>query len=143
MSIFDRVGIKLVRGLSYPINTSAVVIMAFYTMLWGFWVGNPFWDVFTKAALYSDMAAAAAESVWGIVAFVSGLVMLYGVLRPSYESLARGAFTGAVHWLVVGCFYLFGDWHNTGGITALMVSIYCTFVYLNLRVNRDIMQFER
>lgn len=123
--------------LSCPINTSAIIILALYTVIWGLWLISPFWATFDHAPLYSFLASIMSEFYWGGIAVACGGVMTAGVLKSSYESLIRGAFIGFVHWLVISIGYFIGDWHNTGGITALTIAIYCGFIYLNLKVNRD------
>lgn len=125
-----------------PVNTAAISIMAIYTSLWGFWIGNPWWDVFSRAQLYQWMAVL-PEWAWGLNAmFVVGGLMLYGVFKPSYRSLQTGATVGFYHWLLIAIFYFGGDWQNTGGITSLMIAVYCAFIHINLKVNRDSLRFD-
>lgn len=119
-----------------PINKSAIILLGIYTVVWGIWVSNPFWDVFTSAPLYSALAGfIPAEWFWGCVAIACGLITIRGVMKRSYHSLVLGA--GAVGWLwfIISILYFMGDWHNTGGITALFLSLYAAYAYLNLRVN--------
>lgn len=142
MGFIDRAGVRIVRTLKYPINTSATIIVALYTFMWGLWLLTPAWNTFDQAPLYSAMAEASPEWIWGAIAMISGTFMMYGVLKPSFRSLSGSAFTGAVHWGIICVFYLMGDWQNTGGLTAGMVATYCTFVYLNLRVNREIVRYD-
>lgn len=138
----DRVATTILGKLGHPINTSAVMIMAVYTFVWGLWVVNPFWDVFRTAPTYSALMQVLPEVVWGIFATTVGLVMIYGVIRSSFKSLTTGAFAGALHWMIICGGYFAGDWQNTAGITTLMITIYCSFVYLNLKVNRDNLPFK-
>jgi hypothetical protein len=42
-----------------------------------------------------------------------------------------------MYWLMVSVMFFAGDWQNTGGITAATLAVYCGFIWLNLRVNRD------
>lgn len=137
-----KLGIWLLHKLGNPINTAAVVILGVYTFIWGLWVGNPFWDAFSRADLFTALSSVFPELVWGIFALSVGSIMFYGFIRPSYRTLTRGAWAGFVHWLIIAGGYFAGDWQNTGGITALMIAVYCGFVYLNLRVNRDTLDFE-
>ena len=119
-----------------PINPSLVALLGLYTLVWGFWVANPWWDVFSHAPLYSEMAKY-PEWAWGAFAIFSGLEILRGVVRNRNKDLRRGAFIGFFHWLVVTLMYFAGDWRNTGGITSLTICVYCLVVYLNYRRNRD------
>lgn len=65
-----------------------------------------------------------------------GVAMLYGVLRPAYSTLKNGALAGFYFWLFASFNFFAGDWQNTGGITLLMIAIYCGFIALNLFINK-------
>lgn len=127
---------KLARELLKPINTAAIVILGVFTVVWGFWVGNPWWSVFDRAPLYDAMRIV-PEFVWGAIAIITGLAMIHGVLRHSYRALLWGAKAGFYHWICISTLFFIGDWQNTGGPTALMIGIYCAFIWLNIRINRD------
>lgn len=131
-------GNKLAAALLKPINTSAVILLGVYTTVWGLWVANPFWEVFARAPLYNAMNSLMPEWAWGCIAIVCGLVIIYGVLKPSYSTLTRGAQVGTWHWLAIAVLYFVGDVYSTGGITSLTFAVYSAFVYLNIRVNKVI-----
>lgn len=131
---------KLAKALLLPINPAAVVLLGIYTVLWGFWVANPFWTVFTQAPLYNVLAATSIgiippEVLWGCIAMCCGCVTIYGAVKRSYKPLVRGASLAGWHWLMIAVFYFLGDPLNTGGITALIFAVYGAFIYLNIRVN--------
>lgn len=131
-----KAALGLARRLMQPINPSLVALLGGYTFLWGLWLLSPWWHVFERAPLYSKMAVF-PEWVWGAVAVYSGLELLRGVIRSKNKDLRRGAFIGYIHWLVITFMYFWGDWHNTGGITSMTVSLYCFVIYLNYRRNKD------
>lgn len=137
---------KLARALLLPINPAVVVLLGIYTALWGFWVANPFWTVFSQAKLYSAMNNAkfvqwfgevgiSPEVFWGTIALACGVLIIHGALRRSYKSLVRGATIAFFHWGIISLMYFIGDWQNTGGITALLMSVYGAFLYVNIRIN--------
>lgn len=130
------------QGMFKPINRSAIAIIGVFSILWGFWVGNPFWGVFDQAQLYSFMMFL-PEWVWGGAAIAVGLIILYGVFRDTYRPLHNGALTGFYFWLFCSFSFFLGDWQNTGGITLLMIAIYCGYIALNLFINRDTFQVDR
>jgi len=134
---------KLAARLLMPINTSAILLLGVYTIVWGFWVGNPFWDVFTYSDLYRQMAVMAPEWVWGMVGMLTGGVTCWGVLRPSYYSLLTGAAVVGLFWLMITFLYFFGAWQSTGGPTALLLTIYGFFIYLNIKVNKSRLGMSR
>lgn len=127
--------LSIARALLRPINPTLIVLLGVYTIVWGFWVANPFWEVFTHAQLYSALLAVFPEYVWGTIAIICGIVISYGAVKRSYSALTRGALFGGWFWFIVSIFYFVGDAANTGGITALIFAIYGGFVYVNLRVN--------
>jgi hypothetical protein len=132
-----------VRGfpdaLLHPINPSVVILLGAYTILWGFWVANPFWAVFPLSPLYDALAATSffitPELWWGGLAIITGTVTSYGALRRKYKPLTRGAMVQFLFWVTICIFYLIGDWHSTGGITAGLLWVYSAYIYLNIRVN--------
>ena len=127
---------KIARGLLAPINPSGIVLLAAYTIVWGFWLINPWWSVFAVADLYSAMKDLAPEWAWGALAIFSGGLGLYGVIRPSYNNLLLGSAIGAWHWGLLTLMYFMGDWQNTGGITSLFIALYSAFVFTNVRINK-------
>ena len=126
-------------ALLHPINPSVVILLGLYTILWGFWVANPFWVVFPLSTLYDTLAATSffvsPEVWWGLTAIFSGLVATYGAYRRRYRPLTYGALASWAFWFTICIFYFLGDWHSTGGITAGLLWIYSAYIYLNIRVN--------
>lgn len=125
---------KLAEAMLRPINPTAIILLGVFTVVWGFWVGNPFWSVFTQAPLYSFMSFA-PEPVWGLVAIAVGVVISHGAFTRKVRALILGSKVGGIFWFVVSIMFFLGDWMNTGGITTLVLSVYSFFIYLNLKVN--------
>jgi hypothetical protein len=128
---------QIARGLRKPINTAAISIMGAYSFLWGLWLILP-WSTFDRSPMYEMMNNLAPETIWGIAAMSIGMIMLYGVWKMGYEALHRGALAGFYYWLIISGFYLIGSWQSVGWINAFMVSVYCAFVAINLRVNKKV-----
>lgn len=134
---------KLARALLKPINTTGIIILGIYTTVWGLWIANPFWSVFNRAPMFNEMASLAPEWAWGLMAIIAGLVIVYSAIRQSYRTLTIGSLVAAWHWAAIATFYFVADWMNTGGITCLMIAVYATFVYLNIRVNKVLPTVQR
>lgn len=129
---------KILKALSNPINPSVILILGLFTVLWGAWVLSPFWTVFTQAPLYVQMAEVASEPVWGLFAIGSGLFTIRGAVKPSYMNLRLGSWAATAMWSVITVMYFIGDWASTGGITTLCFAVYAFFVWLNVRMNREL-----
>lgn len=133
---------KVADTLMQPINPSLILLLGIYTALWGFWLANPWWHVFSRAPLYSQMHQY-PEWAWGFFAISSGFGIMIGVLIGSNYSLRWGAGIGYFHWLIITGMYFAGDWRNTGGITSLLLCIYCLVVWLNLHKNKHLSRRTR
>ena len=142
MRFVDAAGVSLRRRFQKPINTAEVLIVSTYTTLWGLFVMLPFFEVFDQAPIFRILTEIAPEWLWGIVTMLTGLYMIWGVAKPSVTSLIRAGYAGAIHWLVIASCFFIGDWQNTGWLTSLFIAIYCAFIYLNVRVNRNNLPFE-
>jgi hypothetical protein len=134
---------KLARALLLPINPAVVVLLGIFTTVWGFWVANPWWTVFTQAPLFDALNTAwfvnalsiSPEVFWGVTAMACGVMITYGAVKRSYKSLIRGATIATLHWATISIYFFMGDWANTGGITAGLFATYGAFLWLNIRVN--------
>lgn len=129
--------LKVMRDILQPINSAAILIMGVYSFFWGVWIANPIWSTFDTADVFDAMADSAPEELWGGLAILVGLVIIHGVVKRSYRSLVTGALSGFFFWIIVTTFFFLGNWQNTGGITYLMIAVYCGFIWLNLRINRS------
>lgn len=126
---------RFAEALLRPVNKAAIVLLGVYTVLWGLWVANPFWDAFQSAQLFNHLGMIAPEAFWGVLAIFCGLVTIRGAWKRSYRALVMGAGVVGWHWLMIATFYFMGDWTNTGGITSLTFAVYAAYIYLNIRVN--------
>lgn len=127
---------EVARGLRKPINTAAISIMGAYTFIWGLWLALP-WPTFNTGPVYEVMSTLAPEIAWGVAAMCIGALIIWGVTSQTYKALLRGALAGFYYWLVISVFYMLGSWQADGWINAFMVSVYCAFVAINLRVNKS------
>lgn len=125
---------RLARAILTPVSQATIVIVGTYTTVWGLWLANPFWDVFNKAELYTQLALVAPEFVWGIIAIVCGVGIVFGALKPSRNTLIFAAAIAFVHWLVIAMFYFLGDIYSTGGVTSLTFAVLSAYIYLNTKM---------
>lgn len=126
---------KLAQSLLKPINPSVIIVLGIYTIVWGLWIFNPFWDVFTVSPLYSTMAGIGSEYIWGMIAIVSGIIICRGAVVPEFNNIQLGSLIGFFHWLVISTLYFIADWHSTAGLSAAAFAIYSGLVWVNTKVN--------
>lgn len=129
----DKVALALLK----PVNEVVTYLLGAYTVLWGLWLAAPWWDVFSSAMLYSGLVQLLPETVWGLIAIGAGFLTLAGLIKHLPRTFIFGAGAAGLHWFVIGLFYFLGDPTNTGGITAVFLSILATYIYLNVKINRS------
>lgn len=127
---------KIAAQLLQPLKTPGLVLLGVYTALWGAWVTNPWWGVFGQAMIYSKMDNFMPEWAWGSIAVVFGVALSYGAIKKKYRTLVMSSIAVWWFWSMVSIFYFIGGWEDTGGLSAAAFSIYASFIYLNLRVNK-------
>jgi hypothetical protein len=132
--ILDKFSLLLLQ----PLHKGSVFLLGLYTTTWGAWVATPFWSVFERSELFSAFGVIAPEVFWGLLAMVTGMLIMWGALKESPRSLLWGARLGWVHWLMIAVFYVIGDWHSTGGVTSLFIAGYSAYLFLNMRINYQI-----
>lgn len=116
---------------------AASILMGVYTTLWGTWVALPWIDTFAVSHHYRVMGQLAPEWAWGVLAIMFGVAMVGGVLKGSTDWVIRGAMAGYFWWTAIMIFNFLAAPSGAIWITDLMVAIYCAFIALNLRVNRN------
>lgn len=125
----------IAKALLAPVNTTGIIIVGLYTFIWGLWIANPATDVFAAAEIYSALFAVAPEALWGCVAIVCGLLIIYGAIARRYNPSVRGALVSGLHWAMIAGFYFAGNIIDPAGLTALTFSVYSAWIYLNTKVN--------
>ena len=116
-------------------NHAIIFIIGFITLLWGGWVMMP-WTVFTHSSIYTTLALIAPEIAWGIISFISGLLIIVGALVKCHpKMLSYGALTAGWHWTMLTVSYVLSDPFHTGWIVALGMALLSAAVYLNAKLN--------
>jgi hypothetical protein len=134
---------KVAKSLLKPINPTVIIVLGLYTIVWGLWIINPFWSMFSQGAVYSAMAAVhifgiPPEVLFGSIALIAGSIVVRGALKPSFGNIQLGALIGFFHWFTIAILCFMADWQASGGITALTFAIYCGLVWLNIKVNSKV-----
>ena len=137
----SKVTDKMAGAIAKPVNRAAIVILGAFTAVWGLWVSNPFWEVFSRAPLYDALNSSGppgidAETFWGGVALICDLFVCYGAICKERPAILLGSAIIGWVWAVISVMYFLGDWRNTGGITSGTLSIYGWFIFLNVLVNK-------
>ena len=126
---------RIACGLIKPINPYASVLLGIMTFMWGLWVVNPFWEVFTRAAVYSKAIEFAPEWAWGTWSTTCGLTIILALVKHSPVWVVRASGFAIWHWFTVSGMLWWGDWQNTAGLAYLFVGLYAVYVFLNIKVN--------
>lgn len=124
----------LAKRLSLPNSSGTLTFVAVYTFIWGIW--TLVFQSFHFAKVYSWLLELGDERFYGTSAIIVGLAMAGTILKDRFPWTTYGAMLGFIFWGLVGVGYLLGDYHSTGAVTAIGLSAYSGYAYLNIRLNQ-------
>jgi hypothetical protein len=108
------------------------IICAAETLVWGFWVWNPWWDVFRVSEAFRWMASFAPEWAWGLAMMLLGAAQLACALwwqRPRVR--ASLALLSMFTWTLIVLALVMGNWRTTGVPTYSFFVAVQTLVYVD------------
>lgn len=129
---------RLAAQLIQPLRPLAIIVLGVYTLVWGIWVIEPAWNAIGHGQVFKVMSSLFPEYVWGTLGILIGIVLLFGLIIKSYQVLVVGSTLSGWFWGLITLLLFFGDWHSVLGWTALVFAIHASFIYLNIKINRDI-----
>lgn len=132
--MIDRLIDGIKDSMFRPINKSASAILGVFSIVWGFWLANPFWSVFSSEEVFEIMRIL-PETAWGTLAMALGVAILMGMKGSRFSLLKWAVRAGFYFWLFVAIASLVGDWASPVGPTMLMITSYMGYVALNLSIN--------
>lgn len=77
-----------------------------YTFLWGCWLINPWWEVFSRAPLYDALKDYLPEWAWGLNALLAGTTICLSAICKSRVGFAWGMGASLYHWGGITCAFL-------------------------------------
>lgn len=129
---------KIAERLLQPINTSVISILGMFSVLLGFWLILPFDSLSTEL-----IGSNSYEWMIGLGMGLPGMTIVFGALTDRMPALTLGTGAGFYVWFGLMVLTLIMNWQSGWWIVALMIAVYCGFVHLNLRVNRNNLQNKK
>ncbi len=133
---------KIFEVLSKPMNRAGFGIMGGFMIVWGAWIASPFWSALGSAEIFSVVLLHAPEWSVGLIALSIGASIIRYLVIGCFKRLQFVAGITMYFWALFSICCLVGDWQNPGWITYLVLALYSTFVYENIRINRRIEQSQ-
>ena len=124
---------KIAERLLQPINTSVISILGMFSVFLGVWLTLPF------DSLSNELIGNKHYYEWivGTAMVIPGATIVIGALMDKMHALTIVTGLGFYVWFGLMVLTLILNWQSGWWIVALMIAIYCGFVHLNLRVNRN------
>lgn len=84
------------------------------TLLWGFWLGAPWWEVFPVSEAFHWMAGFAPEWLWGLFMMGLGSTQLYFAIHwRQPRARAALALLSMLCWTLIVLAFALGNWRST------------------------------
>ncbi len=113
-------------------NRKLTVLCAVTMIIWGVWIGNPWWATFPSSTAYDWMARLAPEYLWGWGIGLLGLCQLVVALRSRHESLHIAAAIGGMFvWFLIAVAFGLGNWRSTAVIVYSFVAAVQALIYID------------
>lgn len=106
---------------------------AAWSVVWGFWVGNPWWDVFPSSPTFQTMGQVAPEWVWGLVVVGVGIGQLIALYNDSTRWRYRISASAFLVWAFVTWLFLISNFSSTATVTYGMMSTMAALAAAKLR----------
>lgn len=127
-----KAGTNLSLMVFEKVSTFVVLLLGFFTVLWGFWLVAPGWDVFGRAKQYELLRMLATEYVWGGVAMILGIILMSAAWSRRPDPIRISSLILFYFWGWVATSYLWSDWRILAWIPATFFSIIHGYAYVNL-----------
>ncbi len=105
---------------------------AAWAIMWGFWVGNTWWDVFPSSPTFRTMGLVAPEWLWGTTVFVIGAGQLLALYNDSLTWRFRISGAAFFLWGGITTLFLMGNAFSTATVTYGMMWTIATIVAAKL-----------
>jgi hypothetical protein len=125
---------SIMEQMLKPMNVAGASILGLLNTAWGFWLALPFFDALSVQT-YSAFAVPGFELIWGILALITGVLIVVGFVKKSAQWTVWGALGSFWLWLMFGILILASFWQSSIWIIAFCLALYSGFVYLNMKVN--------
>lgn len=95
-------------------------------LLWGLYLSNPVYDVFTTSPTFNNIAQIAPAQVWGIVLLLLATLVMYGYYSNRNAFKSAGMLAIGIYWLIVAAAFITANPFSTSSI------IYPWLAYCNI-----------
>lgn len=112
------------------------VLCAVQAIMWGFWIGNPWWQSFAVSQAYVWMNALAPEWIWGWGVGLLGLAQLIAVWRRRLRWRYALALLGIFVWILIAVAFALGNWRSTAMLNSSFFALAQALNYVELETWR-------
>lgn len=118
----------------YTPTRGFALILALGLVMFGVWLLNPYIVTF-DAPIYAGLSGLGTEYLWGSIFFVSGGILLIGVILRNLTMVAVGSFLGWLLWTATSVLYGVADPTSTPVVSVFLLALMHAWIYLQTRIH--------
>jgi hypothetical protein len=120
----------------YKHDTRVELVMGFTAILWGVWIGKPWFDTFSSSLTFSKMAQIASEWQWGVL--VGGFGLLQCSVVFFWKFLSKYVAIGGVFlWLSISFLLGISNINSTSWTAYFIYAILNFLIFIERTRNGD------
>jgi hypothetical protein len=107
-------------------------IPAIFCVLWGFWIGNPWWVAFNSSSAFRLMNKIAPEWLWGLSIFLVGLFQLIFLFTKNLKFRLFSSLLSCFSLISLSVIFAFGNYESTATINYIVLALCAWLGYTEL-----------
>lgn len=112
-------------------------VVALMLILWGVWVANPFWELFTASPVFGLMAHIGPEPAWGVTVFAVGCLQMGFVFSRQWTARRATAVLSLFVYVLLSVMFGLGNFRGVSTVIYAVFALLCWFAYVNIPSKGD------
>lgn len=122
------------KGILEIISSSALIV-------WGLWIGCPFFNTFSSSDVFHMMEKLMPELVWGIIILIIGITQMAFIFSKYKTVRIVMSLVNMFIFILLAIFYAMGSWKSTAAPGYLILATYSWAAFLEVLDNKKISKY--
>jgi hypothetical protein len=107
------------------------VLVAGQAIIWGTWIGNPWWAAFPSSTAYNWMTTLMPEWIWGYSMVMIGIGQLLSLCLGSTRFRLAVNLLALFAWILITTAFALGNWRSTATCSSVFFAVAQALLYID------------